>query len=163
VLQSPAYAGSKNERKEGGKMQELNKCPKCGQLLIAHEEIIAMHGELYCSRNCAVHELADDLRRQHPLLKYNTLVDMAKAMYEDVSEVVRTDEVLSEDLQEVQIAVTYYKTITLPKTLSEEKAKEVAEKLWNDDIIRAEPEDCDDVRFDCALVKGKNSTHDMEG
>lgn len=143
-------------------MQELNKCPKCGQLLVAHEEIIAMHGELYCSRNCAIHALADDLRPKHPLLKHNTLVNMAKLIFADEAELVTAEDVLGEDLQEVQIAVTYYKTIKLPRTMSEDKMKEVAEKLWQDGTVCAEPDDCDDFSFDCALVKDRNSEHDKE-
>jgi len=87
---------------------------------------------------------------------------MAKTVYNDVHEIVRAEDVLGEDLQEVQIAVTYYKTIKLPKVLSEEKMHEVAEKLWNDGTVCAEPGDCDDVRFECALVKDRNSEHDME-
>lgn len=143
-------------------MQELNKCPKCGQLLVAHEEIISVRGKLYCSRNCAVHALAEELRPQHPLLNYGSLVVMAKVIYNDEHEIVRTEDVLGEDLQEVQIAVTYYKTIKLPKTLSEDKMKDIAEKLWNDGTVCAEPDDCDDVYFECALVKNRNSEHDKE-
>lgn len=143
-------------------MQDLNKCPKCGQLLVAHEEVVSVLGKLYCCRNCAVHALVDDLRSQHPLLRYGSLVMMAKTVYNDVHEIVRAEDVLGEDLQEVQIAVTYYKTIKLPKVLSEEKMHEVAEKLWNDGTVCAEPGDCDDVRFECALVKDRNSEHDME-
>lgn len=143
-------------------MQDLNKCPKCGQLLVAHEEIVSVRGQLCCSYKCAIEVLVDALREQFPKLRTETLYTMAKAIYMDERDVVRTEDVLGEDLQEVQIAVTYYKTIKLPKTMSEEKMKEVATKLWMDGTVCAEPDDCDDVRFECALVKDRNSEHDKE-
>ena len=75
-----------------------------------------------------------------------------------VAETISTEEVLAEDLQEVQIAVTYFKTIKVPKCLTEAKAMEVTKKMWNDGIITAEPGDCDDVRFECELVNRDNSS-----
>lgn len=143
-------------------MQELNKCPICGQLLVAHEEIIAVRGQLCCSYKCAIDLLVSTLHEQFPKLRTETLYKMAKAIYIDEREVVRAEDVLGEDLQEVQIAVTFFKTIKLPKTLSEEKMKEVATKLWMDGTVCAEPDDCDDVQFDCALVRDRNSEHNME-
>lgn len=143
-------------------MQDLNKCPKCGQLLVAHEEIVSFDGRLYCSRSCAIKDCVDNLTKLFPHLSTNAAFEMAKIRYEDESEVILAEDVLGEDLQEVQIAVTYYRTIKLPKVLSEEKMHEVAEKLWNDGTVCAEPGDCDDVRFECALVKDRNSEHDME-
>ena len=143
-------------------MQELNKCPECGQLLVAHEEIISFDGHLYCSRNCAIQVCVKDMRKTFPHTCTNAIFEMAKIRYEDESEVVAVEDVLGEDLQEVQIAVTYYRTIKLPRTLSEDKMKEIAEKLWNDGTVCAEPDDCDDFHFECALVKDRNSEHDME-
>lgn len=143
-------------------MQDLNKCPVCGQLLVAHEEIISARGALYCSHTCAIQARAEELKAEFPSISYGMLLDIAKALSKDEVEVIRAEDVLGEDLQEVQIAVTYYKTIKLPKVLSEEKMHEVAEKLWNDGTVCAEPGDCDDVRFECALVKDRNSEHDKE-
>lgn len=132
-------------------MQDLNKCPSCGSVLVAHELVHSVDGKLWCSRACFVRHKAEEL-------KLNAY-EMAQEQYACEAEVVRAEDVLGEDLQEVQIAVTYYKTIKLPRTLSEDKMKEVAEKLWNDGTVCAEPDDCDDFRFECALVNSKNSEH----
>lgn len=140
-------------------MQDLNKCPRCGRLLVAHEEIVSLHGQLFCSRHCAIAVKAKEVQKEYPHLSYNNAYEVAKMKYDDEAEVVRAEDVLGEDLQEVQIAVTYYKTIKLPRTLSEDKMIEVAEKLWNDGAVCAEPDDCDDYHFECALVKNKNSEH----
>lgn len=140
-------------------MQELNRCPECTELLVAHKEIVSFDGHLYCSRACAVNTCAEDLRKLFPHLSTNAAFEMAKIRYEDEAECVLSEDVLGEDLQEVQIAVTYYKTIKLPRVMSEEKMLEVAEKLWNDGTVCAEPDDCDDFRFECALVKTTNSEH----
>lgn len=132
-------------------MQDLNKCPSCGSVLVAHELVHAVDGKLWCSRACFVRHKAEELM----LNAY----EIAREHYVSEAEIVRAEDVLSEDLQEVQIAVTYYKTIKLPRTLSEDKMKEVAEKLWADGKVYAEPDDCDDFSFECALVKNENSGH----
>jgi hypothetical protein len=162
VLQNPAYAGSKNERKEGGKMQDLNKCPQCGRLLIAYEEVIALNGQLFCSNHCVAIVKAKEVSNEYPHLNSYDAYEVAKMKVASEAEVVRTEDVLGEDLQEVQIAVTYYKTIKLPRNMSEAKMLETAEGLWQDGIVCAEPDDCDDVRFECSLVKSRNSEHNME-
>ena len=91
--------------------------------------------------------------------RYQEAMEVAKEYFDECAETVRTEDVLAEDLQEVQIAVTYYKTVKVPKCLTEAKAKEVVEKLWNDGTITAEPGDCDEVRFECELVNKDNSLH----
>lgn len=143
-------------------MQDLNKCPVCGQLLVAHEEIISFEGRLFCSRSCSVQACVEDMRTLFPHASISALFEIAKIRCDDESEAVLTEDVLGEDLQDVQIAVTYYKTIKLPRVLSEDKMREVAEKLWMDGTVCAEPDDCDDVRFECALVKDSNSEQNME-
>ena len=140
----------------------MNKCPRCGSILVAHETAQAVNGKIYCSRDCAVRDIADDLLKSTMVGKsHNEATEVAKEYFDECAETVLTEDTLAEDLQEVQIAVTYYKTIKLPKCMSEAKAKEVAEKLWNDDLVRVEPDDCDDVRFECELVNRHNSSHEV--
>lgn len=137
----------------------MNKCPRCGSILVAHETAQAVNGKIYCSRHCAVLDIADSLHSgTMSANSHNEAVEAAKEYFDECSETVLTEDVLAEDLQEVQIAVTYFKTIKLPKCMSEAKAKEVAEKLWNDDLVLAEPDECDDVRIECELVKRRNSS-----
>lgn len=140
-------------------MQEMNRCPRCKKLLVTHETVHALDGKLYCSRLCTVLELADKfLHDDQMAMRYNDAVEVAKEYYDERAEVVRTDDVLAEDLQEVQIAVTFFKTVKVPKCLTREKALEVVEKMWNDGTITAEPDDCDDVQFECELVERHNSS-----
>lgn len=137
----------------------MNKCPRCGSILVAHETAQAVGGKLYCSRHCAVLDLTDRFLQDIMASKrYQEAMEVAKEYFDECAETVRTEDVLAEDLQEVQIAVTYYRTIKLPKCMSEAKAKEVAEKLWNDGLVLVEPDECDDVQFECELVKRHNSS-----
>lgn len=140
-------------------MQEMNRCPRCKKLLVLHENVQAIKGKLYCSRLCAVHDIASELwSGTMAASSYNEAFEVAKEYFDECAETVRTEEILAEDLQEVQIAVTFYKTVKVPKCLTREKALEVVEKMWNDGTITAEPDDCDDVNFECELVERHNSS-----
>lgn len=134
-------------------MKELNKCPRCGSVLISHETVHALNGELYCSRNCAIRDTAEILMKNSEGLTHNMAVEAAKGIYEDEAEVVATHDTLAEDFQEVRVSVTFTKIIKLPKDLSEDKAKEVAEHLWNESLVTPDYDDHDEMRFDCELVK----------
>ncbi len=141
-------------------MQEMNKCPRCRSILVAHETAQVVDGKIYCSRHCAVLDLADRFLQDDTTAKrYHEAVEIAKEYFEDCSETILTEELLAEDLQEVQIAVTYFKTAKVPKCLTKEKALEVVEKMWNDGTVTAEPDDCDEIRFECELVNKDNSLH----
>lgn len=135
------------------KMQELNKCPRCGHVLISHETVHALNGELYCSRDCAIRDTADMLIKADSNMKHNAAIEAAKVIYSNEAEVVATEDVLSEDFQEVRISVTFTKIIKLPKDLSEEKAREVAEHLWNESLVAPDYDNHDEMRFECELVK----------
>ena len=137
----------------------MNKCPRCGSILVAHETAQAVDGKIYCSRYCALLDLADRfLQDENTAKRYQDAMEVAKSYFDECAETVSTEDVLAEDLQEVQIAVTYFKTVKVPKCLTRDKAMEVVEKMWNDGIITAEPGDCDDVRFECELVNRDNSS-----
>lgn len=139
----------------------MNKCPRCKSILVAHEMVQAIEGKIYCSRHCALLDLADRfLQDSNTAKRYQDALEVAKDYFDECAETVRAEDVLAEDMQEVQIAVTYYKTIKVPKCLSREKALEVTEKMWNDGRVTAEPGDCDEVRFECELVKRDNSSHE---
>lgn len=136
----------------------MNKCPRCGSILVAHETAQAVDGKIYCSRYCALLALADKfLQDENTAKRYQDAMEVAKDYFDDCAETVRTEDVLAEDLQEVQIAVTFFKTVKVPKCLTREKAIEVVEKMWNDGTVTAEPGDCDDVLFECELVSSDNS------
>lgn len=138
----------------------MNKCPRCGSILVAHETAQAVGGTIYCSRHCAVLDITDSLLQSTMAGKsHNEATEVAKEYFDECAETVCTEDVLGEDLQDVQIAVTFFKTIKIPKCLSRDKALEVVEKMWNDGIITAEPGDCDDVQFECELVNRDNSSH----
>ena len=138
----------------------MNRCPRCNKLLVAHENVHAIDGKLYDSRTCFIRDYVDAHTPENFTIKQlNRVWEDEIDYYSDNAEVLASEEVLSEDLQEVQIAVTYYKTIKLPKCLTEEKALEVAEHLWNEGKVEAGPDDCDDYTFECMLVRDKNSTH----
>ena len=140
-------------------MQEMNKCPRCGSILVAHETAQAVDGKIYCGRHCALMDLADRFLQDNSTAKrYQDAMDIAKEYFDECAETVLTEDVLAEDLQEVQIAVTFFKTVKVPKCLTRDKALEVVEKMWNDGIITAEPGDCDDVQFECELVERHNSS-----
>ena len=138
----------------------MNRCPRCNKLLVAHENVHAIDGKLYDSRTCFLRDYVDANTPDNFTIKQvNKVWEDAIEYYSNNAEVLASEEVLSEDLQEVQIAVTYYKTIKLPKCFSENKVLEVAEHLWNVGKVDASPDDYDDVHFECALVRDKNSTH----
>lgn len=140
-------------------MQEMNKCPRCGSILVAHETAQAIDGKIYCSRFCALLDLADRFIQDKTTAgRYNDAMEVAKDYFDDHFETIRTEDVLAEDLQEVQIAVTYFKTVKIPKCIKRSKALEVVEHMWNNGTITAEPGDCDDVRFECELVDRHNSS-----
>lgn len=141
-------------------MQEMNKCPRCKKLLVAHETVHAIDGRLYCSRTCILRDLVDTYAPDDFTVKQlNKAWERAIEYYDANAEVLATEEVLSEDLQEVQIAVTYFKTVKVPKCLSKQKAEEVVEKMWIDGTVVADSDDYDDVRFECMLVNRDNSEH----
>lgn len=129
----------------------MTRCPRCGKMLALQETVQAMDGLLYCSRDCAIRDKAEELKTQ--------VYDLAKEYFDEHAEEVATKDILSEDFQDVQIAVTYYKTVKLPKCLTEEKALRVVEDMWNAGKVNADPDDCEDVRFECVLVTKYNSTH----
>lgn len=138
----------------------MNTCPRCGSVLITHEKLHAIDGKLYCSRGCALRDLAERfLQDDNTAKRMNDAWEIAVDYFNDFAEEVRSDDVLGEDLQDVQIAVTYFKTVKVPRCITREKALEVVEKMWNDGKITAEPGDCDDVQFECELVDRDNSSH----
>ena len=138
----------------------MNRCPRCGRLLVAHESVHAIDGKLYDSRTCFLRDYVDaNTPDGFSVKQINQVWEEAIAYYNMHAEVLASEDVLAEDLQEVQIAVTFYKTVKVPKCLTREKALEVVEKMWNDGIIVAEPGDCDDVMFECELVNRDNSEH----
>ena len=136
----------------------MNRCPRCGKPLVLNNTAEAIDGKLYCSRHCAVLDLADRfLQDPNTAARYQDAVEIAKEYFEDCSETVVVEDVVAEDFQEVQIAVTYYKTVRIPMCIDEGHALAIAEKMWNDGTITAEPGLCDDVSFECVLVKRDNS------
>lgn len=141
----------------------MNKCPVCGAILVSHESAHAFDGKLFCSRSCAIKHYVENCDAYiNGFISHDKATECAKLAYDARAEVVSTEDVLAEDLQTVQIAVTCFKTIKLPKCLSEEKALAVAEKLWKDGIVVAEIDDCDEVVFECMLVKDYNSKHEED-
>ena len=130
----------------------MTRCPRCGKMLVLQETVQAMDGLLYCSRTCAVHDKAEELKSQ--------VYDLAKEYFDEHAEEVATKDILAEDFQDVQIAVTYYKTVKVPKCLTKEKALRVVEDMWVAGNVGADPDDNDDMSFDCVLVNANNSTHE---
>jgi len=138
----------------------MNRCPRCKKLLVAHENVHAIDGKLYDSRTCFIRDYVDAHTSDDFTVKQiNEAWEQAIAYYDEHAEVLASEEVLAEDLQEVQIAVTFFKTVKVPKCLTRDKALEVVEKMWNDGTITAEPGDCDEVQFECELVERHNSLH----
>ncbi len=135
------------------KMPELNKCPRCGHVLISHETVHALNGELYCSRNCAIRDTADVIMKANGNLTHNQAIEAAKVVYDEGAEIVATEDTLAEDFQEVRVSVTFTKIIKLPKNLSKEKAMKVAEHLWNESMVTPDYDDHDEMHFECELVE----------
>lgn len=130
-------------------MSELNLCPRCKTPLVHHEEVHALHGELFCSKSCAVLHTMDDI-----------ILNAKEAAIEDYdsnAEVVAAKDVLGEDLQTVEIIVTCTKRILLPKSLSEEEARHEARRLHDDGFVVVEPDDCEEITVTYELVKDENS------
>ena len=109
----------------------MNKCTRCGRVLAMRKTLIAIDGALYCGRACARMTLIDDevdksisegLNRP-----YKESKAAADARYEECAEEVAMEDVLGEDLQDVQITLTLYKTVKVPKCLPKEKAEEAEE------------------------------------
>lgn len=135
----------------------MNRCPRCSKVLATRKSVIALEGKLYCSAACAKISITNDAV-EDDISKglnrpYKDSRDIAMTRYQEGAEVVSTSEVLSEDLQDVQVAVTIYRTVKLPKNLTEDAMKERVEKLWNDGGLAVDYDNCDDVRFECMLIK----------
>lgn len=139
----------------------MNKCPRCNKVLVTCKTAIALEGKLYCSIGCAKLATVDDEVEKAQVAHvaggekrtYNACFKTAMDRYEAGAEEVSTQDVLSEDLQDVQVAVTIYKTVKVPKTLTEQAAKERVEKLWSDCKLAVDYDNCDDVQFECMLIK----------
>lgn len=130
-------------------MSQLNLCPRCKTPLVHHEEVHALHGELFCSKTCAVMYTMDDI-----------ILNAKEAAIEDYAcnaEVVSINDVLKEDLQTVELVVMCMTRINLPKNLSEDEAIAEATKLYKDGLVRVDPDECDETIFKCELVKDYNS------
>lgn len=136
----------------------MNRCTRCGKLLVLKKTAEAIDGKLYCSRHCALLDVADKFLHDSKAAKrYSVAMEIAKDYFDDCSETISTEDVLAEDFQEVQIAVTYYNTVKVPKCLSHDKAIEVVEKMWVDGKVKAEPDDYEDLSIACVLVNNTNS------
>lgn len=132
-------------------MSQLNLCPRCKTPLVHHEEVHALHGELFCSKNCAVLHTMDDI-----ILNAK---EAAIEDYESNAEVVSIHDVLKEDLQTIEVVVMCMKRVHLPKNLSEAEAIAEATKLYKEGLVAVEPDDCDETIFKCELVRDENSEH----
>ena len=131
-------------------MKELTKCLNCGKPLVSYEEVHAVRGGLYCSKSCAISDLANDY--------ITNAKELAKEAYASEAEVLQTSDILSEDLYDVKIVVTCTKVVKMPKSFTEAEAIQEAISLWQDGIIVAEPDDCDYSEMKCELVKEDNSS-----
>lgn len=137
----------------------MNKCPRCGSILVAHETAQAVDGKIYCSRYCTLLDLADRfLQDESTAKRYQDAMEVAKDYFDECAETVSTEDVLAEDLQEVQIAVTFFKTVKVPKCLTRDKAIEVVEKMWVDGTLVVDSTEYDDMQLQCELVNRDNSS-----
>ena len=133
-------------------MNQLNLCPHCKTPLVHHEEVHALNGELYCSKACAVAHITDDI-----ILNAK---EAAIEEYDSKAEIVSAHDVLSEDLQTVEVVVMCMKRVKFPKNLTEKQVLLEARNLFDEGLLAVEPDDCDDMIVKCELVKEENSTHD---
>lgn len=125
-------------------MKKLTKCTRCERILVSQEEVHAVRGGLYCSKTCAINDLMDDL------------ITNAKALaieaYDSEAEVVSSEDILSEDLQEVKLTVSYTKVVKVPKNLSKEEAIIEVLDAYHEGLVVAEEGDCDYSDVKCELV-----------
>lgn len=135
-------------------MKRLNLCPQCKTPLVHHEEIHALNGELYCSKNCAVLHTMDDI-----ILNAR---EAAIEEYDSNAEVVSSRDVLGEDLQTIEITVCCMKRIWVPKNLTEAEAIAEAKKLYQDSRVAVEPDDCTESVVTYELVRDENSECDED-
>lgn len=133
-------------------MKELTLCPRCRRPLVGQEEVHAVRGVLYCSRECAIQDITEDY------------IMNAKAMaiedYDSEGEVVATHEVLKAELQQVRVTLTITKVINLPADLTEADAVGEACSLVNRGLVTLDVDDCDDSSFTYELVKKNNSKYE---
>jgi len=129
---------------------ELSRCPVCKRVLVGQELVHAIDGQLFCSKTCAVQHLTDDY-----ILNAK---EMALEAYASNAELVATEDVLGEDLQEVRVTLTCTKVIKLPADLTEAEAVCEASSLWTKGLLCMDPEDCDESSITYELVKEDNSS-----
>ena len=135
-------------------MKELTKCPNCGRPLVSHEQVHAVSGGLYCSKSCAINYIMNDYLMNAK--------EMAIETYNAEAEIVSTEDILKEDLQEVAITVTCTKIVRLPVTLSEQEAIDTIMSMYHEGLLVVEADDCDTVDARCTLVSNENSVCDKE-
>lgn len=134
------------------KMRELTRCPNCNRVLVGHEAVHAVRGQLYCSEACAIEDIMNDY--------IMNAKELAKEDYASMAEIVSVEDVLKEDMQTVEITVTCNKHIRLPADLTEEQACEEAKHLYNEGLVVVEPDDCDTYTVACTLVDRENSVQE---
>lgn len=71
--------------------REYTLCLRCKKPLVACEEVHAVKGSLYCSRECAVLDIMDDY-----ILNAK---ELAVEAYDSEAEVVQTTDILSDELE----------------------------------------------------------------
>ena len=135
-------------------MKELTKCSFCGRPLVSYEQVHAVRGGLYCSEKCAKADIKQDV--------VATAIERAQEIYDTEAEILNTEDILSEDLQEVKIIVSHVTVIKLPKNLSKEEAMKEALDLYHEGLVVAEPDDCSYTDVKCELVEDENSPHTIE-
>lgn len=140
-------------------MKDLNRCARCGGILVTNETVHVVDGKLYCCRPCAIIGTAEALfHDDEAVIKYSQAYEQAKAYYDDCAEEVATESILSEDLCEVNVSVHFFRTIKMPRYWSKQDLLSKVEQLFADGKIIVGPEEFDEMRFECALV-GDNSVH----
>ncbi len=132
----------------------MNTCARCGSTLIDHEEIHAIDGKLYCSKDCAVQAITDDY--------IMNAKEMALEAYASEAEVVSAEDILGEDMRTVRIIVSHMKQIKVPKNLTDREALAEATRRYNDGTVFVDQDNCDETVLVCELVKKHNSPYDVE-
>lgn len=133
---------------------ELTKCPICERVLVGQEEVHAIEGLLFCSKACAIKWLENSYIKD--------ALELAKEAYDEDVEIVSTEDVLGEDLQEVRITHVCTKVIKLPANLTEEEAICEAKDLISHGIVCIDADDSDESTLTYELVKDDNSSCNKE-
>lgn len=117
----------------------MTKCMHCGRDLAEVEEIYAVSGNLYCSEDCAIEDLTQEIM-------FNAQ-EQATEMFKDLHEIVTPEDIGIEraklETYEVYVTETLRKIVRVEACSKEDARSKVQDMYYNETLVLgADDYDC---------------------